>query len=481
MDSLARDLLIDNSIKRKITILSMLLESKNPISIGLIATKLNITSKTLQLDIADIIANVPNNIQTTTYNNILSVEKITNNDSGITNYLNELLLDNPLFIIIESIFHGTIKDSFYFAERLYLSESTIKNYLTILKKVLKDYNLTLTYSPIDIVGDEINIRYFYFKYFRYAHPNASQILRNDQYVTMLNVMKSTATEQGIKLNFDYYRLASWLTIVERRIKENKGVHISDEIHFKYSKKDSYLKFKLAIYTHYLSRETPQRIDLSESEIMFAYLTRLDAVIYEAHKSFFTDDFFDQLNKFEPLTIEFLQISNRNLSLNLETGLLFQAYLLNISMLTELTPLFQQIPTKLKNAIEDKHPNIINIWNSILKKHTDFNYNYDIAVNLTLLSETHIRTKRRILFVLTGESTSISYYKELALKCVPYDMEVFFAFNTPLDNTLLEKMNIDLCIYNISPEENLTSSSLYRLSNIPLDSEWDKLLIFLHDM
>lgn len=477
MDSLAYDLLIDNKVKRIVKILTILLEDSNPIPIGLLAQKLNITQRTLQLDITNIIATIPNNVQLITYNSLPSIKKTQNNDLGITNYLNDILLGNPLFIIIESIFNGEIYDSSHFSEHLYISESTVKNYLFILKKVLKSYNLTLSYSPIDILGNEIEIRYFYFQYFRYARSSEAPILRDDQYITMLNIIKSTINNHGIILNFDYYRLASWLTIITKRIKQNKHVHLSETIHSKYAKKDSYLKFKLAIYTHYVSKE----ITLSESEIMYAYLTRLDAVIYEEHKSFFTDDFFDQLKKFEPLTVDFLKKSNRNLSINLTLSQTLQAYLVNISMLTELSTLYQKVPEKLKQLVENKHSKILTIWNELLKNQTNFFYTYELSVNLTLISETHLHTKKRLLFALTGESASINYYKEMALKYVPYDMEVFFVFNAPLDNKLLEKMEIDLCVYNITPQEKLTYSNLFKLSNIPLGSEWDKLLILLHNV
>lgn len=480
MDSLGYDLLIDKVTKRKALILTTLIEATEPISLKTLTNQLNISQKTLQQDVSNLIAELPNSIQLKNFRNIPCIEKINNDTSELSNYLNSITSKNPLFIIIESIFDGEMYDIFYFASKFYISESTLKNYLAVLKKTLEPFSLALTTNPINITGNEINLRYFYFQYFRYTRNSATPSLKSNQYVAMYETLQSLTTNYGLVLNLDYYRLASWLLIFEKRVKQKKHVIIPESTYIKYSKKESYLKLKSAILTYYLPNNLLAS-ELNESELMYAYLTRLDSIIYEEGKSFFTDDTFDQFKAFEQLTISFFKEAKRNISLNLVLNYTLQAYLVNLSMLSELTPLFQKVPKNLKKVIEKKYSSTVKIWNKLLTEQMEFAYNYDIAINLTLLSETHLHKKKNVLFALTGESASINYYKEHALKCVPYDMEVFFVFNAPLDNSLLENLNINLCVYNFTPPEELTSSQLFRLSNIPLDSEWDKLLYILHNV
>ncbi len=119
--------------------------------------------------------------------------------------------------------------------------------------------------------------------------------------------------------------------------------------------------------------------------------------------------------------------------------------------------------------------------SILTNESKFENSYDMALNLTLLSITKLYSRKKFLFMLTGEPVSITYYKELALKCVPISMDVSFIFNSPLTDELLDQMGIDFCVYNFNTEKNLHSSQLFRLSDIPLESDWTKPSHILHNI
>ncbi len=112
--------------------------------------------------------------------------------------------------------------------------------------------------------------------------------------------------------------------------------------------------------------------------------------------------------------------------------------------------------------------------SYFKNHDYFSQVEDVAARLTLLYEVKKYNKKKVLFALTGDSSSVSYYKALAKKVIPNDVEYHFLFNRPLTNELLSTLQIDLCVYNFEPQLHLTSSDLYRLSDIPLDTEWQEL-------
>ena len=478
MDDLGYSLLVDKSLKRKVNIISMLLEAVTPLSVETIAQHLGVTNKTTQQDIDYLIERFPNNITLLTYNNNLSLFKKKNN-VALIEYLNELTQENPLFFVIETIFNGEKYTIYDFTDKLFISESTFKKQLSLLSEVLSHYNLTLSISPIDIIGNEINLRYFYFQYFRYARNSIIPYLRDDQYSFIFNTVKSLTDNYGLVLNIDYYRVASWLLIFEKRLEQKRFITLPPSIHNKYTKKESYLKFKAAMLKHF--SENPLLKDLTDSEILFCYLSRLDTVIYEENKSFFTDDFFFQFRNFDPLILSFFEKSNQSLSLNVSLTTILQAYLTNLTMLTELNPLFQTIPNKIKLMVKKKYAETVNIWVECLEEHMDFTYTYDVAINLTLLTESNSHKKKNILFVFTGEPASISFYKEHALKCTPYQMNPIFIFNAPLDLHLLEKMNIDLCVCNITPSPEIGHSKVFRLSNIPLESEWQELVQLLYNV
>lgn len=478
MNDLSHSLLVDKSIKRKVTTVTMLLETTTPIPVETIAHYLGVTIKTAHQDIEYLTERFKNDITLLSYNNNLALFKKSTN-LALTECLHELIQDNPLFYVVESIFNGKRYTILDFADKLFISESTFKKQMTLLNEVLKQYGLTLSNNPVDIIGSEVNLRYFYFQYFRYARNFTKPALRDDQYSFIFNTVKSLTENYGLVLNIDYYRIASWLLIFEKRLEQKRFIDIPQSIHDKYINKNSYLKFKSAMLTHFSNN--PLLKDLNDSEILFCYLSRLDAVIYEDEKSFFTDDFFYQFRKFDKLIFSFFEESNQSLSLNTSLTIKLQAYLTNLTMLTELNPLFQTIPNKLKLVVEKKYSKTLQIWQEVLKKHTDFSHLSDVAVSMTLLTESTIHKKKNILFVLTGEPASISFYKEHALKCTPHDMNPFFIFNAPLDSKLLEKMNIDLCVCNLVPPTEIDSLRIFRLSTIPLESEWQELLKLLYNV
>ena len=478
MNDLGYKLLVSKSVRRKTTILSMLSESSTPIPLESLWIACQSTKGTVQQDISHLIEMFPNDIELITHNFLPSLKKKATSNV-ITSYIDLLARDNPLFYVIEQIFQGKKESIEDYAESLYISESTLRKFLTILKDVLAEYDLVLTMNPVDIIGKEINIRYFYFQYFRYSHESSSLSVRDNQFNFIHDTLKKISTSYGLVLNVDYSRIVSWLTIFEQRITLGHKINLEQKLIEKYKYKPSFLKFEAAVRLHF--RKINFSLDLSEEELVFAYLTRLDAIIYEKDKTFFSDDVFDTLKEFDHLTTTFLQLANLDICLNISLKTILQAFLSNLTSLTELSPLFQLNHNRLKKIVETNHRETLDTWLEILDNYSTFNNSYDVAISLTLLTESQVQNKKKVLFALTGEPSSITYYKVLALQCVPRGMEAVFIFNRPLNNALLEQLDIDLCIYNLTPFEELTESELFRLSDIPLNSEWVELLTLLHNI
>lgn len=471
MNDIGYDLILNKAIKRKVKILSVVQESLYPISLKKISKICNFSLKTIQNDIKNILEDMPNLIRLVNDNDTISIEQSSYNDE-ITNHINEVIKDNPLFHIIESNFYGIKKDAVHYADELYISESSLKTYLQTLKTVLNEYNLSLSYSPVTIYGPEINMRYFYFQYFRYAHKETAPVVKNEHYYLVSNTIKQMRNEFGSVLNIDYYRMLSWLFIFEERIKQKCFLKISNAVKENFMHKHSYLNFKMVVFDYF--KDIGLSDFLTEDELFFAYITRLDTLIYEDDKPFISDDLFEFFNNFEKMVLAFLIQSKLPVSLNFKLKDTLQAYLTNVTVLSQLSPFFQKHPSRLKNIVEKKHPEVLKIWLNILNNESKFEYPYDMALNLTLLSVTKLFSRKKILFMLTGEPVSITYYKNLALNCVPKNMEVTFLFNTPLTDDLLEQTEIDLCVYNFNTEQKLSSTKLFRLSDIPLESDWNKL-------
>ncbi|MFQ7234393.1 MAG: hypothetical protein ACLRPU_05950 [Enterococcus hulanensis] len=279
-------------------------------------------------------------------------------------------------------------------------------------------------------------------------------------------------EYDLNLNFDYYRATIWMFIIEKRIENHHFIKFDTPILEKYENKDSYRRFKTAFSAYFHPKILNE--DKRNQEVLFSYFAQVDTIIYESNSSYLTNDFIQEFTEQDLLITKFFIESKQNLVLNHKAKSAIQSYLTNLSILTECTDLFQKYSRILIRKAKNNYPATFSIWCRILENHKYFSQIEDVAARLTLLYEVKKYNKKKVLFALTGDSSSVSYYKALAKKVIPNDVEYHFLFNRPLTNELLSTLQIDLCVYNFEPQLNLTSSDLYRLSDIPLDTEWQEL-------
>ncbi len=84
-----------------------------------------------------------------------------------------LLANEPLFILLENIFIGELKTIDEWADCLFLSKSTLSKYLQRIHEQLARFDLQLALDPVNIVGEEADIRNFFCTFFmkRTAPPH----------------------------------------------------------------------------------------------------------------------------------------------------------------------------------------------------------------------------------------------------------------------------------------------------------------------
>ncbi|MDA9462929.1 helix-turn-helix domain-containing protein [Enterococcus mundtii] len=76
-----------------------------------------------------------------------------------------LISNEPLFKILESIFLGEILSINEWADIFFLSPATLMRYLRKIEPILSRYDLSINKSQVDLIGEEVNIRHFYFNFY----------------------------------------------------------------------------------------------------------------------------------------------------------------------------------------------------------------------------------------------------------------------------------------------------------------------------
>ncbi|WP_317913448.1 helix-turn-helix domain-containing protein [Carnobacterium maltaromaticum] len=481
MNDLTLKLLIDKSVKRKVHILSFLLESPTAVPIVELEILCGVSIKTLQQDIAYLIEMLPENLRIVIRNKQNALENVGEN-IRIHEFVNYLVKNNPLFSVIEAIFEGKKQSVLRVAEELFITEATLRKHLVILKKVLTEYNLTLTTVPLEIIGSEIDIRFFYFHYFRHAHTKA-QLEIPDELDNFFNEGLIQTEKAKANLNLDYQQMIYWFTITNKRRAQKKYVSLDEGLILKYANNRGYLNFSNNVQKLFETNTIKIIEELNDQEMLYSYILLFSVIFYDGDSGgyYFTDDFYRDLDAFDELVESYFVQSKLIFSLNMEFNVIVKAFLMNVTLLNDLSPMFQKVSSQLRRLAEEKYPETLINWLDLLKEKAQFTYPYDVAVSLTLLTAAKARSHKRVLFCFTGETTSLSYLKTRALRTVPNEMEVHFYFNHTLDDILLKKGDVDICVFNFQPLHPLSFSQLIQLSVLPSEAEWAELLLQLHTL
>ena len=482
MNEVGYKLIIDKRVKRRIDILNILLESNRPRTLIYLAKKCSASERTISADITLMNQLLPEEINIMTLEN-LGVSLVSKNSFLLTDFINDQLEGNPLYTVIESIFNGEEISLEDLSIRSYISESRLRTHLLTLQELLSEYSLSLKMRPyIDIVGDEVNIRFFFFQYFRHAHESALRTPSNDQYKLIFQMNNFMTKEYSLKLTLDCYRLSQWLLIFEQRIATGHFVQLPTELIEQHSNSLPYKALKSA-YQKYLSDNTILK-NIPEEEFLYFFLLRLDSVIYDIENYFFMKTYFQYLASYESIILEFFFKNDLHPIANSSLKTLLQSFFSNVQILSRLTPLFQKTTSSLKKHVKSHYSDITKKWLKLIKKYENdipLNcfYMEDIAINLALITvsytETFLENNKKILFSLTGTPTSLNYFKARLLSILPRELDVHFNSTKPLTDNLLSALDIDICVHNYHLINPITHCKSIRLSNIPTETEWLELV------
>ncbi|MBC1435291.1 HTH domain-containing protein [Listeria rocourtiae] len=470
------ELIIDKAVKREILILQMLNMADTPVSTLEIATKLDVSVKTIISDLQNIDNALPTGLKIKKKYNLYYLEKDKIGNEGINQFIIELLFESPLYKIINALIHGecvTVPD---WAEQLFISEMSLKRYLASLKKILMGYNLKLKYTPsIEIRGSEVECRKFFFDV---LHSHNSRFREKEEYDMLYSGLIEYAQSQEMsKVKLDYQRILSWLFIVEHRIQDSHYIQVPQEIISAVTDKDSFKIFANS-YNHFL-KSVLNINQVSVDEQVFAYVAILDTVTYTEHSSFKAINYrrFDQNaeTEIEAFLKPVLTLFFDGIPLFYSV---FESYISNILLLDKLTPLFEKNLEEIKEMVCENSLYIYKQWLLALENSSlNIVYKEDVATSLTMLTvafkNATVSKQYHVAFVLSGESTYLSYLIALIRLKIP-NVKVSFLLNQEPDATWITDTDVDLFVANFSMDTTLIEQRVFQLSYTPLERDWREL-------
>lgn len=490
MNRLAYQLLVDKKIKRQIELLSILSSQKSPHTFEELSKKIDASERTIFNDIHHLIEISPPEV-TIKITPKIGITLLYNSSLILSNFILKLAENNPVFEILDNLFNGVVETIEDYSERFFISESTLRKKLLVLRKVLREYQLELSFTPLALTGDEVNIRCFFFSYYRDSSNKSFMMPEQSQMDLHSSVINTFKKHESGSLYSDYRRAVHWLIIMEQRMYSGHFVKLSPELIEKQLKKDSYRRFK-KIYVTELGNSL-HLTHLSEDEIVFAFLVRLDTIVY---RHIDTKQFIMMHEEeipehvLSPFLEDFFYKFGLTPSVDSQLFGLSKAFLTNSFLLNQVSPLLQKNSFELNHKIKNLHFSTYTkcleiLANSKLENFLHIAFLEDFAVSLTLIISAYIHiknlTQKKVLFSLSGETTYLNYFIMICNCFLPRNMDITFSFNEQITADFLSSNNIDVWVHNYYITEDFSDVVSYQISSFPTNSEWSTLLSELIDI
>lgn len=476
MYKIGRRLVLSKTSKRKIAMLNYLLAG--PKTIQDTAKHIHASEKTVRRLLAILEDELPSEIKVEILRSSVLILQVSDY-FVFSSLMKSWAGDSPLFNVVEALFYSEKLTITEYADQLFLSESSTRTYLKLLKNIVEEYNLTLKLSPVVIlIGKEADVRYFYFHFFHYSGELATE---SPQYQInakgLYDYLDYLALEYQIPLYVDYSRVLLWMFVIETRLSQGNTVIIDEKIITQYWNTSYFQQYMKAFQLFFSTNEIWK--NSSKSELVYAYITRLSTVVYEDGKVYFVDEYIEELEKYHGIVSEFFSQYQLNRVVYSELEFKLKAFLTNLSFLTDTTVLHQRLGVEA--PFPETYAPIYNLWEELLEN-SDWKFKHDVATSLSYLTCTSLMQRdynyKNVLFVLTGEPVLIPYYKGIIHRLLPHEASAHFLFNKPVSNELLQALDIDIIVTNVIIDQRQVDRKrceLIRLSDNPNEKEWEALV------
>ncbi|WP_430535247.1 helix-turn-helix domain containing protein [Listeria rocourtiae] len=480
-------LIAEKKVRRQIKVLQKIYDAKFPITVDEIAEDLDISKRTLSRDIKDIEHSFPEQ-------EVLELNTVYGYSISHSHYVDDLIVriseESPLLLIVNGVFQGEFKSIDEWADELFISTSTLNRYLSYLKNILKEFKLELSLTPIAFIGEEVNIRHFFFNFF-YNMNDISTISHPTEAEYELHKKALAGYDEITKISntLQHRRALYWIMVVNTRIKQGHFIKINPELKKLQKQMDTY---RVIAQLAEILIPILEAAGVPEDEIVYMDLLTMDTYVYSGDKvlsGFHTEAEMDAVDAFLMKSFQELGLGSPKKN---ELAV-FIAYLRNQILLSKLTPLFQKNVFEVNRFIKNRHSALFYKWTELLendpiKQIAKIEYVEDIAVNLAMFTHYFAynqqlkKRKRHILFTFDGPNAYLNYLTTLVEKFNIKNIEITLITNHHATNKIVEELNVDVVVCNYKDDNEILNCEIYKTERVPTEYDWEQIrsIVFYMD-
>lgn len=347
------------------------------------------------------------------------------------------------------------------------------------EKALKPYSLKFSLKPVELVGNEENIRKFFYDFY-YVGDYTQHTIRPPKELHSF-VLKQLAEQLG------HYELGTGLPssavyfllyLMICRVQQKRFVYIDSWIKKKIEKeKDFHMLYSLK---NQLFKEFGVEVPKEEFVWLYVVLITQRTVNKREQERLFTERF-NQWSSIKPIAKEYFADAqfdgwDRN---KLEDFL--TSYLVSKSLTQTIHPIWNKQQMEEVDRVKKEYPDAYPANHQFLKKHQrglkyPASVFEDIVVGFTLfitLLVNAYQPRKTILFLLEGDALTVQEIRQHALRQLAQSHQLLFL---PLEELTMEQViseSIDLVVTNYRPYLwDFPSEKEYVLINTPPNkSDW----------
>ncbi|MGO4347654.1 helix-turn-helix domain-containing protein [Paenibacillus sp. MCAF9] len=366
------------------------------------------------------------------------------------------------------------------AGEMFMSTSSLKKLIVYLNNNdLKPYKLHITYSSPKIKGNEMNIRYFYWKLYCDAYDFTGWPFENIDFAYINELITNIENEKNIVYFINSKRkLSFFLAIVVDRVTRGKCVKV-DEVRYPWEKGMFYLPVKALAK----SLEEQLSIEFPESEIFFMQSrVRLSQYhYYEGSEMTPMKEFelYKDKEEYQMGNLLFTLLAKVYPNMDMEERFTLEVYdFIDKLLMDNAIPEWMMISkSNLSTYVQKECQQIyqqlqdcMKTWN---EAYPSVLYNDFHLTKLTLIVRSSLRYKRKKAFLVIGEEFSIRHYiADLIKKEIGDQLIVNTSIMKGLTDEMVQQHQIDFVISNFPV--SLKTVPVVTISTIPSKRDLDNI-------
>lgn len=404
------------------------------------------------------------------------------NDRAYLELKTSLLSNEPLFVLLEKLFYNKVYSLDEWADYFHLSNHTLQKYLTIIEGQLTRFNLTLTFNPIAIIGNEIDIRTFFCAFFYESDITPHTIFPTAAIQQAVNEMGQLLGRKDMAS----FALSSYLLFITvERFNSGRPVLLSKDTHRLVKNSQSFQHFLQIneIVSHYFDCE------LSKDELLHLYLCMLTkrkiASPQEEQTFCQTYNHWSEVATLSKDFYTFLALKFRFEQRAIDL-LFIESYFITAKLKESLSSSMHRNIEDINLFVQETFPKEYQSYLAFLRSHPAYNELYsvgnlaDFTVNLVMHMET-IReccwgTQKRIAFLFEGNHSICRFVEAWSQKYFGQFHHLFYPDAGEVNRAYLVENRIDFLVTNyaeyVSEFREITDCLLFR--TIPSAGDWNQL-------